>query len=591
MIKSIRFYNNKNDENIILLPEEQIEKIKYIQGMKMFYKTIPDQINIYLDGFNIDIIHHLFYDKSVEMIIKNIDIVDYLCLSISELFSNIQTEILDLVPFISYLIGENLYIDLLINNQDNHICHDHPIELFNILSYYCGGSIHPIIYRYFENYLIYINHSVWKISDIDLIQRQKLVIFKYDYLNHIIKNHNVISDVILERTIKKDIYWRDKSNILEYLRILTNGFICKTFFELNPGLTITGGLLSALLSMTYTNLDEYINESHPDLDIFVVSNTKIGRIDAILKFLEYLKKFKYFCAYNYSVISIFIKGSRVPIQIVLSDYHNIFDMFSAFDMSHLQVAYNNNDGLVMTIPCYLSHRDRITTYNKLFYIKPYRIVKALDRGFSISYNKEIEYYINLFGNTADFMELGKYTTRKFPKKFIMRRFLRYLGKSYKRLEKNEIMIYIQEGKIKTEGNFRNPVFDKSYNNSNLILNVDYDYFPIIKNGILQSYNDIFVFGYNRIIYDGHYYKVIPDYSRNIYMWLMFREYLDKILKLYPMCNEYNLGIEEKNSLKVLPENCNGSIYNIGDYFVRRVVIYINNVYVSNSTLYIYLGMK
>ena len=590
MMKSIRFYNN-NDENIILLTEEQIEKIKYIQGMKVFYKTIPDQINIYLDGFNINTIHHLFYNKSVEMIIKNIDIVDYLCLSISELFSNIQIEILDLIPFISYLIGENLYLDLLINNQDNPICHDHARQLFNILSFYCGGSIHPIIYGYFENYLLYLYDSVWKILDIDLFQRQKLVIYKYDYLNNIIKNHNVIRDFIFERNMTKDIYWRDTPSILEYLRILTNGFISDMFFEFNPGLTLTGGLISALLSMTYNDLDDYIMSSSPDLDIFVVSNTKIGRIEVINDLLNYLKTFKCFYAYYNSIISIFIKGSRVPIQIILSDYYNVFDMLNAFDMSHLQIALNRDDGLVMTLPCYLSHRDRITTYNKLFYIKPYRIVKAMDRGFSISYNREIEYYITLFGNTDDFIELGKYTTRKFPKKFIMRRFLRYLGKTYIRLEKLDIINFIVDGKIKTEGNFRNPVFDKSYSNQQIQLNVDYDYVPIIKNGILESERNTFIFGYNKIVNDGYFYKVIPDFCRNIYMWIMFRQYLDKILMLYPLCNDYNLGIDEKNSLKVLHENFTGKIYNIGDSFVRRVVIYINNVCVSNSTLYIYLGMK
>ena len=75
--------NSNDNENIVLLPEEKIESIPYINGMKAFYKKLPDQINIYLDGFNIDTIHHLFYHKSFDMIIKNIDIVDYLCLSIN----------------------------------------------------------------------------------------------------------------------------------------------------------------------------------------------------------------------------------------------------------------------------------------------------------------------------------------------------------------------------------------------------------------------------------------------------------------------------------------------------------------------------
>ncbi len=159
------------------------------------------------------------------------------------------------------------------------------------------------------------------------------------------------------------------------------------------------------------------------------------------------------------------------------------------------------------------------------------------------------------------------------------------------MKKNDNLQINNISKIKNEGNFRNPVFDKFYHNENLLLHENQAYSPNIKNGLLQSKNDIFVFGYNKIIYNGNFYTVIRDYSRNIYMWLMFREYLDKILHLYPICNRYNLGIEEKNSLKVLPKNFNGKIYNMGDYFVRRVSIYINNVCVSQSTLYIYLGMK
>ena len=593
MLKSIKFYNNY-DENIVLLPNEKLEQLPYFQSMKIFYKILPDCIDINLHGFDITDVHRLFYNKSFETILKNIDILDYLCLSIKDLLIDIKTDIIDLKPFISFIIGENLYLDLLVNNLDingNYLCKTHPYELYKILTEYCGGIIPRLIYEYFENYLMYIYSNVWNIVNINLHIQQQMVVFNYEVLRDIISDIPFHNDVLLERKSIKNIYWRDNGSILELLKIYTNGFICKTFLELNPNLTITGGLLSAMLSMTYYDLDNYINSSYPDLDIFVVSDTKIGRMNAIYNLLDYLKNFKYFCAYKDSIISIFIKGSCIPIQLILSDYYNVFDMMSAFDMSHLQLAYNHNNGLVMTVPCYLSHRDRVTTYNKLFYIKPYRVVKAMDRGFSINYNLEIDYYIKLFGNEAEFLELGKYITRKFPKKFIMRRFMRYLGKNYTRLDKMYIITLLHSGKIKSEGNFRNPVFDTSYNNERVILNMNYDYVPVLYNNILETRHHKFVFGYTKIIYDGYFYKVMPDYSRNIYMWIMLRNYLDRLLKLYPWCEKYSLGVNEINVLKVLPEHFNKNIHKIGETFVRRVVIYINNVCIDRDTLYIYFNMQ
>jgi hypothetical protein len=593
MLKSIKFYNNYY-ENIVVLSNEKLDEIPYIQSMKIFYKILPDCIDINLDGFDITTVHTLFYNKSIETIIKNIYIVDYLCLSIKDLLSDIETDIIDLKPFISFIKGENVSFNVLVNNLDvngKYLCYTHTIELYKILTDYCGGIIHRIIYEYFEKYLMYMYLNVWNIMNINLDIRQQMVVFNYEVLCTIISNILSNYDILLERKSIKDVYWRDKDNILELLKIYTNGFISSAFFELNPNLTITGGLLSAMLSMTYYDLDDYINNSYPDLDIFVVSDTKMGRSHAIGNLLDYLKNFKYFCAYKDSIISIFIKGSCIPIQLILSDYYNVFDMMSAFDMSHLQVAYNRDNGLVMTVPCYLSHRDRVTTYNKLFYIKPYRVVKAMNRGFSINYNLEIDYYIKLFGNEADFLELGKYMTRKFPKKFIMRRFLRYLGKNYTRLDKGDVLNFIVKGKIKSEGNFRNPVFDTSYNNEQVILNVNYDYVPIFRNNILETKLHKFVFGYNKIMYDGHFYRVIPDYNRNIYMWIMLRNYLDRLLKLYPLCNKYSLGLDEMNVLRVFPQHFNKNIHKIGETFVRRLVIYIHNVCIDRDILYIYFNMR
>jgi len=593
MLKSIKFYNNYY-ENIVVLSNEKLDVIPYIQSMKIFYKILPDCIDINLDGFDITTVHTLFYNKSIETIIKNIYIVDYLCLSIKDLLSDIETDIIDLKPFISFIKGENVSFNVLVNNLDvngKYLCYTHAIELYKILTDYCGGIIHRIIYEYFEKYLMYMYLNVWNIMNINLDIRQQMVVFNYEILCTIISNISSNYDILLERKSIKDVYWRDKDNILELLKIYTNGFISSAFFELNPNLTITGGLLSAMLSMTYYDLDDYINNSYPDLDIFVVSDTKMGRSHAIGNLLDYLKNFKYFCAYKDSIISIFIKGSCIPIQLILSDYYNVFDMMSAFDMSHLQVAYNRDNGLVMTVPCYLSHRDRVTTYNKLFYIKPYRVVKAMNRGFSINYNLEIDYYIKLFGNEADFLELGKYMTRKFPKKFIMRRFLRYLGKNYTRLDKGDVLNFIVKGKIKSEGNFRNPVFDTSYNNEQVILNVNYDYVPIFRNNILETKLHKFVFGYNKIMYDGHFYRVIPDYNRNIYMWIMLRNYLDRLLKLYPLCNKYSLGLDEMNVLRVFPQHFNKNIHKIGETFVRRLVIYIHNVCIDRDILYIYFNMR
>jgi len=589
MTKTIRFYNNYK-ENIVLLPDEKVEKIQYLQSMKTFYKTLPNQIDINMYDFNIDMINHLFENKTIELILNNIDIVDYLCLSISDLFSDINTEIFDLIPFISYLAGKNQYLNMLIENQDIRgilMIEGHPNELFKILSSYNGGNIHPIVYQLYEDYLMYIYDSIWKIGNITLEVQQKMCIFPYEYLRKIIMDTNKCYDVLLKTNYKRDVYWRDTDTILEYLKKITNGFICSKFFELNPNMTITGGLLSALLSMSYIDIDEYINISYPDLDIFVISNSKIGRMNAIKNFLEYLKKYKCFCAYKNSILSIYIKGSIVPIQIILSDYNNIFDMFSSFDMSHLQIAYNGNNGLIMTVPCYLSHRDRVTFYNKLFYVKPYRIVKAMRRGYSIIYNKEIEYYIQKFGNQEEFLELGIHVSRKFPKKFIMRRFMRYLGKEYTRIDKSDIMMYINQKKIKVDGNFRIPIFDKSYSNPKKILNIDFDYVPKIKKGVIELCNDVFVFGYNRITHNDDYYIVTPDYSRNVFMWLMFRDYLDKVLSAYPLCKNYSLGIDDKNSFKILNNNPNLKRY----HFARRISVYINNVSMSQSTLYIYLGIK
>lgn len=590
MLQTVRFYNC-NIEKEIKLSEDDIKRVPFIDGMLTFYGKLPETVSISMENFEIGELQDLFTNKTVQLILRNVVILDYLCISLKDIFMDVSTDIHDLIPFVSYIKGENSNLQLLITDNDL-FAKNHIEKLYDLLLDYSGGMFHPLIYNYFENYLIYLYENVWKIPNIDIDARQALVVYPFSLLRRLVSELPRVHEVLLERTQNSEICWRDEIEIFSWLAYLTNGFINKNLLEKNPGLTLSGGLLSALISMPYEDLDEYIDKASPDLDIYVVSETSQSRSQVLIDLLESFEGHKYFAAFNKSIITVFIKGAKIPIQFILSDYHNVFDMMSTFDMSHLQLAYNIVDGLVMTAPCYIAHRDRVTSYNKLFYLKPYRLVKALDRGYSVSPNIEIEYYINLFGNKEELLELGRFHTyRRFPKKFKMRRFLRYLGKKFKPLDFLRLSNYLMNGEIEVNANFRNPVFDKEYSSDDVLLNLDYDYKPVIRLGKLDSIDHTFVFGYNKLIYNGNSYIVIPDYSKNIFMWHSFRNYLDRVLELFSHCKKYSYGSDDKRSLNVLENDFLGVAYSPGEWYLRRLVIFISNMRVIGDTLYIYLGMK
>lgn len=594
MLQTVRFYNS-NIEKEIQLSENDIKRVRFIDGMKTFYGKLPETVCINMENFQIDDIEYLFINKKVQLIFKNMDILDYLCISIKDIFMDVNTDIQDLIPFVSYIKGENCYIELLTNCIDDSgelFAINHISKLYDLLVDYSGGIFHPLVYNYFENYMIYLYENVWKIPNIDIDARQALVVYPFSLLRRLVSDIPRVHEVLLERTKNSEICWRDEIEIFSWLAYLTNGFINKNFLDENPGLTLSGGLLSALISMSDEDLDEYLVKASPDLDIYIVSETPQSRSQVLIDLSDNFGGFKYFAAYNKSIISVFIKGAKVPIQFILSDYHNVFDMMSTFDMSHLQVAYNSVDGLVMTAPCYIAHRERVTSYNKLFYLKPYRLVKALDRGYSLSPSFEIDYYINLFGNKEELLEMGRYHVyRRFPNRFKMRRFLRYLGKKFKPLDLSRLSDYLMIGEIEVNANFRNPVFDKEYSSDDVLLNLDYDYKPVIRLGKLDSIDHTFVFGYNKLVYNGNSYIVIPDHSKNIFMRHSFRNYLDRVLALYPECKKYSYGSDDNRSLKVLENNFLGVAYSPGEWYLRRLVIFVIDVKVCGDTLYIYLGMK
>ena len=148
MLQTIRFYNS-NVEKEVRLSEDDIKRVPFIEGMRSFYGKLPETVSINMENFVIDDLEDLFTNKTVEIILRNVEILDYLCVSLKEMVADVSTDVSDLMPFLSYIKGENRYLELLTNCTDSEgelFAINHIQELYDLLK-----DINPYTEKLFIN--------------------------------------------------------------------------------------------------------------------------------------------------------------------------------------------------------------------------------------------------------------------------------------------------------------------------------------------------------------------------------------------------------------------------------------------------------
>jgi hypothetical protein len=158
---------------------------------------------------------------------------------------------------------------------------------------------------------------------------------------------------------------------------------------------VAGGLIERLLSP----LNKVPEQS--DIDIFVFGRSEIIRpnfeavIDWIGNFAKNVLKSEIYLAVKASVVSIYIKGFKRKIQVVVRQNTTPEDIIAEFDIACIRVYYNGA-GLYTNWAGYNALRTRITSV-EFKYTSLFRCMKVLHRGYSI---KKFDVRFNVASNTT-----------------------------------------------------------------------------------------------------------------------------------------------------------------------------------------------
>lgn len=171
---------------------------------------------------------------------------------------------------------------------------------------------------------------------------------------------------------------------------------------------MAGGLISRLLD--YEQIETAPTLLNSDVDLFIYGKNRTLINDKINKLYEKIKEKTQnpvFFKYHYSsVINLITESFHKPVQIIVTNYENVYDLISDFDLSHSQVAWNGQQ-IIHTPKFYTSKEQRITEYaanveekagenkrneNRLINnkVQAYRLAKAYLLGYDlVKSNKKI----------------------------------------------------------------------------------------------------------------------------------------------------------------------------------------------------------
>jgi hypothetical protein len=451
------------------------------------------------------------------------------------------------------------------------------------------------------------------------------------YTNIVGLELEILASPLLNKITEIPILWNNETTIINKIVEITNGFINPAFIELFPGLIISGGLMSTMVSRSMSDVDKYIEEFSPDLDIFVTGLNYPDRRGTVVRLADYIVNScfdkdgnfdankQYYVAYSKNILVVYRVGARVPVQFVLSNYLNEWDLINSFDFTHLQVVYSYYNGLRITPKGFISHYLRLTEYGSRLHVKEKRLYKAVRAGFSVGYHRQLEEYMNLFINFCDIdnktigdaiIENGRQlqNTVSFPSDFNAELLLEYLGSQYTLLIYSDLVDMdsgIDSGKICIDGNFRNPLFILEYD-SLITTQYTYDYSPVILHD--TYYTDYYtiadiistkiVFVFQKCIVDklDGCYNITFKNRINWFMILAFSEFIEKTKKLFGDIKTVNTGsIFEPSDFKirVLEQYCyNKKILNsLGIIEVPIIKTCPVKCRLIDSCLYIYMSIE
>ena len=378
--------------------------------------------------------------------------------------------------------------------------------------------------------------------------------------------------------------FRTYDDMMRIVERMTHGFITRKYLCENKGIVLSGGLISLLLSNTEGDIYTYLNSYRPDIDLFITASDETARNNALHSLIGRTASYRWhkrcFVAYKRtpsSLFYIFVKGATVPIQVVVSNFVNAWDMLNAFDMTHLQIGLTGG-ATVVTLPCILSQISYHTSIHPMMPVKMPRLAKAVVRqGYNLwiddtvrsLYSSDEAGFYAMIRIVAEDMDAN---VRKYPSRWKLRRLLRFVNGCFtgaNRMYVGEYPWYFKDYYsyvLRLEGDFRGLLFSGEYGNTVPQYHANYEYsdFPPIRlnpsqplivsddyiplvpvhTRVIQCFPEhyfifkqcsVFVVPQNEDLLD-----IRPDTFENVFMTAMFKKYLHRITEAYG-CNRIQLS--------------------------------------------------
>jgi hypothetical protein len=209
-------------------------------------------------------------------------------------------------------------------------------------------------------------------------------IFKYKH-NYVDRKPKQISPFIKYKqgeptTVKTlDIF---KENLIKF----TFGIINEDFIWNN--IVLSGG---AILHCLTPKPNKYSNS---DVDLWIYGKTEEERQEKFTNILKYFDKYETFYGINHNVITIIIRNIKRNFQVILTNYETKYKVIEEFDMTHIQSVYDG-ENVLGTTDFILSLKTQITKIINKDNIKPYRVAKAYNLGYSFN-NDDVEDYYTIY---------------------------------------------------------------------------------------------------------------------------------------------------------------------------------------------------
>ena len=331
-------------------------------------------------------------------------------------------------------------------------------------------------------------------SDIDYLSKSRLLIF---WSNNFYKLEKITFTYYnyfsIQYLNKNNFCLPTIDKLIEYAKSKTIwGHFLEKYLPIN---CIFGG---GFLTTCIKNLKV---QKYNDIDIWVFGNSEIERknnfdllIESIKLFFKDIEIDQYIISVNKSIVSVHM-NNEMSLQIIYTNKINPIEIISDFDMDYLKAYYiNENNNYI----CYLSSQ-AINSYitnttnfcNEKKNIRPSRIMKAIEKGFSIT-NLSID--LKILENNDEWYDskykyFDNYTTDINRNNFLVKRIFKaeFIVNSLNEIKYYFDYIPFSLGHYYSNSLEENKINDISILNLNLDqINDDYTYIPFDKSIIIQN---------------------------------------------------------------------------------------------------------